>query len=95
MNETIYVIENMVSRRVYVGRTKYDARMRFDAHYINQKSQLGRDMRTLGKTNFRMRVLAEVPVRDAGGMERLFTHLLESNVPEFGYNNPSIYRWPD
>jgi hypothetical protein len=41
------------------------------------------------------RKLALVPTRDAGLTERLFTHLLESNDPQFGYNSPNIYRISD
>ena len=52
-------------------------------------------MRRLGKDSFTIRELVQCDQRDAGGYERLYTHLFESNVPQFGYNNPDIFRWPD
>ena len=91
---TIYAIENRISGRVYVGRTYYAGKDRFKAHYLNPKTELGREMRALGKHNFKIKVLAEVPKRDAGGMERLFIHLLEANDPQFGYNSPKVYPVP-
>lgn len=57
---TIYAIENKISGRVYVGRTYYAGKDRFRAHYLNPKTELGREMRALGKHNFKIKVLAEV-----------------------------------
>jgi len=97
MYHSIYVIENILNGKVYVGRTQYDMRLRWNAHVQlpSRKTALGRDVIELGAASFTIRLIDTANgALEAAKKERLYTHLLESNVPQFGYNSPRIYPWP-
>lgn len=92
----VYVIENIDDGMSYVGIT-YCLDSRWKAHIIEsrkeKKTPIGLAIAKKGPENFRMRELATTEGRrEAIGYERLFTHLLESNDPRFGYNTPKIYK---
>jgi len=96
MVHSIYCIENILNGKVYVGRTQYDIRLRWNAHVQSpsRKTALGRDVLEFGAAIFTIRLLdTAANSLEAAKRERLYTHLLESNDPQFGYNSPKIYRW--
>jgi hypothetical protein len=90
----IYVIENKINGKSYVGRTPWP-HIRHAAHFTscNLKSPLGKDIRRFGRQAFTSRALDEAEgQREAALKERLFVHLLEANDPLYGYNSPKIYK---
>lgn len=90
---TIYVIENRLNVKSYVGRTS-NPDCRWIAHKGSCKSLISKAIKKLGASNFTFRVLdTATSLTEAKGMERLYIHLLESNIPEFGYNDPTLYSW--
>ena len=90
---TIYAIEHISTGKVYVGRSGY-VHSRRNSH-LNQPAQntvIGREIKRLGKDQFSFRILdTAATILEAGKRERFWVHLLESNDPRFGYNNPHIY----
>jgi hypothetical protein len=94
IEHVVYCIENQLDGKTYVGRTKGTLNTRWQSHR-HAKSTLGRAIRSNGLSAFTVRVLATCHWNEATALERLFTHLLESNVPQFGYNSPNTYRWPE
>lgn len=91
---TIYAIEHILTGKVYVGRSGYiESRRKAHFQQPNRKTTIGREMIRLGPDQFIFRELDTAANRkEAGLRERFWTHLIESNDPRFGYNNPNIYR---
>jgi len=87
----VYAIENTSNGMSYVGKTK-NLMQRWTSHLYT--GIIGEVIAKEGLHNFTFRVLDVVDSHEeAIGKERLYTHLLESNIPEFGYNHPDLYSW--
>lgn len=93
---TIYALTNLLNGKSYVGRTGY-IDCRIQAHLSGRgKSLLSKAVREYGAHNFQWRVLDQCESNvEAWKRERLYTHLLESNTPEFGYNSPRLFPLPN
>ena len=77
----IYKITNLVTNKVYVGRTKNLTRYRFLNHY-NSQSELGKDMKKYGLENFTLEILCFCQTKcEADKMEQFYTEkFLSQNV---------------
>lgn len=92
MEYLIYVIENKANGRSYVGMTK-NVKLRWLGHRSTySKSEISKDIRQFGLTSFDFRIIDKANSEgEARAKERLYIHLLEANIPEFGYNNPTLF----
>lgn len=96
----VYAIECLIDGKSYVG-VSYSLDSRWKAHVLssrpsnrkNKWTPLDIAIATHGPSAFTQRVLTTCESRrEAHLYERLFTHLLESNDPLYGYNDPRLYR---
>ncbi len=86
MSGKIYVVENTVNGKVYVGQTIRPMKKRFAVHKVStNQAPLGRAMRKYGEEAFRLHVFDGVPQRWLNTMEIAMITKLKSMTSE-GYN---------
>lgn len=87
----VYRIRNLVTKKVYIGQTRFKAEARWNVHKKNaiggDRSRLYSAIRKHGPEVFRVEVLytAESP-EELNAMETFFIVLHQSHRPENGYN---------
>jgi len=82
---TVYKITNILNDKVYVGCTEATAKKRFDQHSKAQ-TELGEEIRELGKDSFKLEVIAKVKEKKEGlKLEGYFIE--ELNTIKNGYNS--------
>ena len=80
---TIYVLENMVNGKCYVGQTMQSVKNRLSCHKT-RNSYIGNALRKYGVENFKM-ILSECPEENLDWAEQTAISLLGTISPE-GYN---------
>ncbi len=88
---SIYLVTNIVTGKVYVGKTGNTVHDRWTDHKSNARrgaeGYLYRSMRKHGEINFQVQTIATVPTEtEANNLERIWILLLESHRESFGYN---------
>src|ERR1700677_944601 len=93
MTHKIYVIEHIASGKTYVGRScNVDTRIKAHFRWPNPDNAIGRAIMEHGESAFVVRKVDHAnSTIESALRERLFIHLLESNVPRFGYNHPRLH----
>lgn len=88
---SIYLVTNIVTGKVYVGKTGNTVHDRWTDHKSNARrgaeGYLYRSMRKHGEENFQVQTVAVVQTEtEANILERVWILLLESHKEAFGYN---------
>jgi len=87
----IYLIRNLINRKVYVGLTSRTIRERFRGHLRVLRNgcalSLYEDMRNYGVESFELKRLAKATVAELPDLERHFIEKYDSQNPKYGYNN--------
>ena len=82
----IYLIENLVNSKKYVGKTKRNINDRFWEHCHNNKTCIGKAINKYGKENFSVKLLEQVYDKiEAINREKYYTDTFCSIYPS-GYN---------
>jgi group I intron endonuclease len=88
---SIYKIENVVTKKVYIGKTKLDIQERFNQHISS--SQMGDDthfynsLRKHGKDSFQLYLIEDNILDNTQANEREIYHINEFNSFHDGYNS--------
>ena len=82
----VYLIQNLVNGKRYVGQTTKTVKGRFEGHARCKKTLIGKAIRKYGKKNFRYGIIKTCATKaELDYWEKYFIAALKSKVP-YGYN---------
>lgn len=82
----VYLIENLINNKIYIGQTTQSMEKRFGQHFAHQRSIISRSMRKYGKKNFIILELAKAKtIEELNHKEIEYIDFYCSLVPN-GYN---------
>lgn len=87
----IYLIQNLINNKVYVGKTYQSVQARFKEHWYNAKwgydFYFYKALRKYGPDSFEVQEIARTGTAEAANnLEKLYILLFRSFDPVFGYN---------
>ena len=84
----IYIIINLVNKKVYIGQTQQKLSQRWSQHKSSaktgEKTPLYNSMRYHGIENFRIKKIEEVPIKLLDDKEIEYIRSYKSNIQEYG-----------
>ena len=85
----IYKVENLITSKVYIGKTIQSLEKRRNAHLVKSKKSntyFHNSIRKYGFENFEWTILEEASRDQLDNLERNYISEYKSNIKEFGYN---------
>lgn len=83
----VYIITNDINEKVYIGQTTNSLRERFNQHYNNSGSSVGRAMQEIGKEHFSISILDDTATNLDELLEKEIYYINKYNSIETGYNS--------
>ena len=87
----VYIVQNLVNGKIYIGKTKFTCLERWEAHCYDASRdvdfRLHRAIRKYGRDNFAVYTLTATSCEaELDALERVYIQLFSSNCEEVGYN---------